>query len=807
MRLSLPLTIIMPVVAGCGGRSGLDASDAGDGWPSNDVSVDATRDVSIDGISDASADMSTDALGDVAPDSPAGEASDGAVARAYLVDPAHTSSVAAAHVKPPLALAWTAKLGEAVSYPLVVGGIVYVTTNGAAGSPVGDAQLIALDASTGSPVWQLDLGPVAAATIAYDDGRLFAMDERSLASARPQLRAYDAATGALDWTATPDNQNFFDPPPVAYRGIVYVYGNGVGGTVYAYDETSGAMLWSEGTEGGEGSPAVSDDGVFIAEACQKVYAFDRVSGASRWMHSGSCTGGGGATPLIYGQWLYVHDPMGDLVLDVANGSPAAATFVSTVAPALDGAHLFNVAGGAMGATGAVNGGIVWAFTGDGRLATSPLVADGYVYVGSSTGNLFALREADGAPVWVENTGVPLVSRELFTTEPRVALAAGDGLLLVPVGSSLFGYASAGPDDGGLTDATSDAGCSWSMTPVRPSPTTPAPNGLAIGDLNHDGRLDVVIPHEDNGLGGLDSAGVLLGHGDGSFGAETLYPTDPGAGSYAAALGDFNGDGNLDVVVANPYSAPFTVSVFLGKGDGTLQPRVDYPTGMYPFAVAVADFNGDAVLDVAVLAEGLNVLLGKGDGTFQPGATYPISVGVIAMALADVNADGKVDAVVVDQDNNDVVVQLGNGDGTFQGAVTYPLGTSLSWVAVDDLNGDGKKDLAVTGHNGTVSVLLGAGDGTFQLKGAFLTDFRPTSVGIADLNRDGYADLAVTNGGTDTVSILLGNGDGTFQPPFAYGTGTGPRSIGIADLNGDGWLDLAMDDQFGSAVSVFLGGCR
>jgi outer membrane protein assembly factor BamB len=827
MRIFCVFGVALVVVA-CGGRSELDVDfEAGGGASCNAVSPSCgdafaggdEASESDDGPGAAPPDASpdtaagtTDAPSDApaaATDAPGDDAtSPAAIASTYLVNPGHTSSILGAGVKPPLQRAWTATFGGAVSYPLIANGIVYVATNGARAPQVVTAQLVALDASSGSVVWKADLGSSSAATIAYDGGHLFAIIDDDLTAGVLPLRSYDAASGALEWTAKPDNQSFFDAPPVAYRGILYVSGLGTGGTLYAYDETRGTILWRQNTEGSEGSPAVSADGVFFSDGCQNVVAFDRVSGAQLWRHMGTCSGGGGTTPVIYGHALYVHDMFGDFVLDATTGTNMATPFTSTVSPALDGTLLVSVAGSTMSAGDAIRGGTTWTFSGDGRLASSPLAADGYVYVGSSTGNVYAVREDSGLPIWSENTGYPLVWNELFTTEPRVAFAAGDGLLLVPAGSTLIAYSSASTVDGGMSDASTDAGCTWSMTPVTPPPGTgELPASLATGDMNHDGHPDLVVAHTQ-----IDSAGILLGNGDGTFGSEALYKTKPGSGSNAVALGDFDGDGNLDAVVANPYSGysgPYTVSVFLGLGDGTLKPRVDYPTGKYPVAVAVADLNGDARLDLAVVTEGLSVMLGNGDGTFQAAVTYSsTSAGTDDIAVADFNADGALDVAISDQSTNDVAVMLGNGDGSFRPAVLYAVGNLPYSVAIGDVNGDGKKDLAVAnGRDDTVSILLGAGDGTFQAKGAFATGARPTSVGIADLNGDGRADLAVANDDAATVSILLGNGDGTFQQQFVYGTKAGPVSLAIHDLNGDGWSDLAIADEDDNAVSVFLGGCR
>ena len=166
----------------------------------------------------------------------------------------------------------------------------------------------------------------------------------------------------------------------------------------------------------------------------------------------------------------------------------------------------------------------------------------------------------------------------------------------------------------------------------------------------------------------------------------------GFSPYSVATGDFNGDGKLDLVVANNVS---TVSVFLGNGDGTFQPAVNYAAGSSPKAVAVGDFNGDGKLDLAVanaFSNNVSILFGNGDGTFQPAVNYSVPCCPSSVALGDFNGDGKLDLVVT---TNSASVLLGNGDGTFQPALNYAAGSSPATVAVGDFNGDGKLDLAVT----------------------------------------------------------------------------------------------------------------
>ena len=333
--------------------------------------------------------------------------------------------------------------------------------------------------------------------------------------------------------------------------------------------------------------------------------------------------------------------------------------------------------------------------------------------------------------------------------------------------------------------------------------------VAVGDFNRDGKPDLAVVSQVGTTGNI--VGVLLGNGDGTFQNQVGYAV--GNTPQSVAVGDFNGDGKLDLVVTN--TADGTISVLLGNGDGTLQNQVTYVTGKGPYSVAVGDFNGDGKLDLVVTNTDLavanapgavNVLLGNGNGTFQNQVTYATGNNPLSVAVGDFNGDGKLDLVVANYDaftsTNTVSVLLGNGDGTFQNQVTYATTAESISVAVGDFNGDGKPDLAVA--SGAVNVLLGNGDGTFQNQVTYSTGDSAYSVVVADFDGDGKLDLAVANGDDNTVSVLRGNGDGTFQNRVAYFAGlfVGPMAVG--DFNGDGNPDLTtLNFRYSEAAGYVL----
>jgi hypothetical protein len=329
--------------------------------------------------------------------------------------------------------------------------------------------------------------------------------------------------------------------------------------------------------------------------------------------------------------------------------------------------------------------------------------------------------------------------------------------------------------------------------------------MSVADFNGDGKPDLIWRTVE------EYVTVLLSNGDGSF--QTLPSVYFGRYVNCFAVGDFNGDGKADlaVLLGGPQQGPSgrTVSIMLGNGDGTFQPPQDYRAGEDPSFVAVGDFNGDGKLDLAVTnktSNSVSILLGNGDGTFRPQAFYASQMEPVFVAVGDFNGDGKADLAVSNGGSNSVSILQGNGDGTFRQAKSYATEVGPAAVSVGDFNGDGKADLAVVnwGSN-TVSILLGNGDGSFRPQTAFGAGRAPNAVAVADLNGDGKLDLAVTSAptqlssGSSVVTILLGKGDGTFQPSVNYAPGG--FAVAIADFNGDGKPDLAVA---AFAMTILLG---
>jgi uncharacterized protein (DUF2141 family) len=348
----------------------------------------------------------------------------------------------------------------------------------------------------------------------------------------------------------------------------------------------------------------------------------------------------------------------------------------------------------------------------------------------------------------------------------------------------------------------------------------------VADFNGDGIPDLAVtsglpyPHTPAYVT------VLLANGDGSF--RPTVNNALGSGQVRAmAAADFNGDGKMDLAVANGTD----VAILLGNGDGTFQPAAEYPVGglstfvavadfngdgapdlavanaetnSAPTSIAIGDFNGDGTPDLAVASQGrpeqrvhgsLSVLLGAGDGSFQPAVTYGMG-DYHSIVAADFNGDGKLDLAAADYYQQVVAVMLGNGDGTFQPAVNSDEGQAVRWLAVGDFNGDGVLDLATN----TGWILTGQGNGSFTRTASFALPPHCDSVLVADFNGDGYQDLAPASG--SELYIVLGSGHTTFQRAVTNTVPNSPWSVAAGDFNGDGNVDLAVANT--AAVSVLLG---
>jgi uncharacterized protein (TIGR03437 family) len=348
------------------------------------------------------------------------------------------------------------------------------------------------------------------------------------------------------------------------------------------------------------------------------------------------------------------------------------------------------------------------------------------------------------------------------------------------------------------------------------------SSLVTGDFNGDGRMDIAV-----GLHGGGTVSILLGNGDGTFKPAVSYPAGLGAGPISfLTTADLNGDGKLDVAVADPNSNGF--SFLMGNGDGTLQAPVEYVTGAEPAYFALLAGNGHPVLitNDAISGESVVTPLTATGGTVAPQIhPLPVSPGLFptGIAAADLNGDKFPDLIAAD---GFLSVLLRTAGADFSLPVQYSLqsGSAAVAVASADLNGDGHADIIAAGsvrsQGGTVDVVLGKGDGTlgqqysYAIGGSPGGTFgnSPSGIVTGDFNGDGKPDVAAgfesASGSTGAgVSVLFGKGDGTLNSAINYSlNGAAVNSTIAGDFNGDGRLDIAAavaQSSFSNAGSVAL----
>ena len=331
------------------------------------------------------------------------------------------------------------------------------------------------------------------------------------------------------------------------------------------------------------------------------------------------------------------------------------------------------------------------------------------------------------------------------------------------------------------------------------PTGQFPKSVEIADLDRDGAADLISANGNSG-----TISVWLGRNNATFEprrdfAANSYPSSP-----SLELGDFDHDGAPDAVVPIQTHA---FSFFPGDGSGGFGAAIRIATGPAPNAVAAGDLNEDGDLDLASTNQsGWSIHLGNGDRTFRPRTDfYTPQLEPRSLVITELNGDSHPDFVYAHLLYASLAVQLGRGDGTFHLPVTIPTGLRTGTVVAADVNGDGAVDLVATNDNSndlnSVAVLLGSGTGTFGPPLVHGVGRDPDDIEISDVDRDQRPDLVVSNFYSNTISVLMGNGDGTFTPRVDFGTGSAPYSVAAGDLSGDGLPDVVVADAWSNTLSL------
>jgi hypothetical protein len=389
----------------------------------------------------------------------------------------------------------------------------------------------------------------------------------------------------------------------------------------------------------------------------------------------------------------------------------------------------------------------------------------------------------------------------------ISSITGSGAVYTVTVSGITGNGTLGlnlVDDGTIRDASGhrlfqpDGPASFASQTTFAAGSNPI--SVAMGDFNGDGALDLAVANSSD-----NNVGIMLNNGDGTFAAQTTYSTG-GVTPRWVTVADVNHDNQPDLLITNFGSN--TVSVLLGNSNGTFGLPTTFATGVQPVCVTVQDINHDNNPDLVITNSGSNtvsVLLGNGAGMFGPQTTFATGAAPVSVVVADVNNDNNPDLIVANNGSANVSVLLGDGTGAFGAQTIFATGRAAASVAVADFNNDGKPDIAVTNTvDQNISILLGNGAGAFGIQTTYAAGSGPLQLAAVDVNGDGLLDLVAANSGGGSISVLLSRGDGTFEPQTTFAVGASPFAVAVTDVNGDGKPDLVSANFNGNNVSVLSG---
>jgi hypothetical protein len=327
----------------------------------------------------------------------------------------------------------------------------------------------------------------------------------------------------------------------------------------------------------------------------------------------------------------------------------------------------------------------------------------------------------------------------------------------------------------------------------------SPVAMAAGDINHDGRTDLVTANSQ-----AASIGVFLQNASlGKMEAQSTYSV--GQGPQGVAIGDLNGDGRLDVAVA--CSGLGTLEVLLQASDGSLQGALSYSSGNGARAVAIADFNFDTLNDIVVVNSvdrTLSLFIQDRYHDLSLAGKFPTGNNPVSVAAGDINADNRAEAVVANRDDSTLTVFTQNATTWLKRSAAYDVGRNPACVVIADLDRDGRKDVVVAEQgNATVGVLRQGVDGNLTHVLSYPVPNAPAWAAAGDLDYDGRPDLALACPANRTAALLFQAQDGSFLPAEEYSVGRSPESVVIADLNLDGKRDFAVANRLDNNIGVAL----
>ncbi|HEY1559061.1 MAG TPA: VCBS repeat-containing protein [Kofleriaceae bacterium] len=338
------------------------------------------------------------------------------------------------------------------------------------------------------------------------------------------------------------------------------------------------------------------------------------------------------------------------------------------------------------------------------------------------------------------------------------------------------------------------------TATYPIATGASPIAVASGDFNDDAIIDLAVVDA-----GAATVAILIGTADGrgTFGAATAFPVD--AQPVALVVHDFDGDGKLDLAVAN--AGGNDVSLLYGNGNGTFEPPDNYPVAAGPRAIVLGDFNGDGVLDVATAGAGsVSVLIAGAGGELATHVDTVVTNAALAgLTAGDFDRDGHLDLATGSTASGEVAVLRGDGDGSFAAPALYPTGSGpVSAIASGDVDADGHLDVLAASSTGTPGIveLRGMGDGTLAAASTRAVTQDPAiAVAIGDFDGDAILDVAYAT--ASAIAIAYAVTPGVFAAPTSLAATAAPANLAAGDFDRNGELDLAAPNASADSVSIFL----